>query len=94
MDMINYYFQLPEGSFWQGKPAPSYLAQYDYHPDSLGRDKSLHVMANLIAVSIWLENANGVLEIKRDGKMLPDHMLRPADQKEFTMVKLCAHIIE
>lgn len=92
--MINYYFQLPTGSFWQGQPSPRYLVQHDYHPDDLGRSKYLHVVANILAESVWLENANGVIVIKRDGSVLPDHVRKTADDREFIMVKLQAQLIE
>lgn len=91
--MINWYYQLPEHTQLLGETI-RYLAQYDYHPDSVDRDKYIHTAAYAIADHVWLENANGVVEVKRDGRPLPDHVLQPANLAEFMMVKLCAQIIE
>lgn len=91
--MINYYYQLPPNTEFLGESA-QYLAQYDYNPDSIDRDKYVHVCAYAMADHVWLENANGVIEVKRDGRILADHILRPANPREFTMVKLRARTIE
>lgn len=91
--MINYYYQLPPGTTFFGEPV-QYLAQYGFHnANSEDRDKHIHVCAWAMAEHVWLENANGVVEIKRNGRSLPDHVLKHANPIEFIMVKLRAKIL-
>ncbi len=75
--MIDYYYELEDG----------YGLQRGYHPEDADiYQQRLHSQCYQNARRIWLENANGMILIRQDGR----DVHKKIDPKEMTWIKLLA----
>lgn len=75
--VIDYYYELKDG----------YGLQRGYHPeDADPYQQRLHSQCYQDARRIWLENANGMILIRQDGR----DVHKKIDPKEMTWIKLLA----
>lgn len=84
--MIDYYYEFPEGNKIFGLPT-RYALLRDYHPEeSSVSQRVFHNQCYINATRIWLENANGALLVKENGR----DVHRKIHPKEMTWIKLQA----
>ena len=86
--MIDFYYEFPEGSKVFDQPVRYGLLR-GWHPDQIDSyQHTLHSQCYVNASRIWLENANGVYQIKPDWYGMRGHV----DPREFTMIKLKSRV--
>ena len=86
--MLNYYYEIKDDVQVFGQDI-KYLSITDLKPDTIGW-RHIHDEAVQHSRRVWLENANGVYQVK------PAHALhRPyTDLREFALIKLKSRTIE
>ena len=88
--MIDYYYEFPEGFKIFDEPTRFALFR-GYHPEEASTTQHLfHGQCYINARRIWLENANGALLIRINGRDVHE----PIHPKEMTWIKLQAREIE
>lgn len=89
--MINYYYELAPDVTVFGRKDLQYLAHFDVHPGRAnGINWTLHDEALRASTRVWMENANGVRQIKPTWTEYNSE-IRAA---EFTWIKLKCQDIE
>jgi hypothetical protein len=84
--MIDYYYEFPEGTKLLDQPV-QYGIQRGYHPEESDRyQQMLHSHCYIQAKKIWLENANGMILVRNNGRDVHERI----DPKEMTWLKLLA----
>ena len=85
--MIDYYYELPEGTKVFGIER-RYVAQFEFHPETSSEiEKAIHRQAMDVCSRVWIQNANGIRQISRYKDM---NWHKPVDEREFVMIKLRA----
>ncbi len=88
--MIDYYYEFEPGHKIFGLPS-RYALLRDYHPEESSTSQHLfHSQCYINATRIWLENANGALLVRRNGRDVHEKI----HPKELTWIKLQAREIE
>ena len=86
--MINYYYEIKEDVTVFGKDI-KYLAQFDFNPaEAMAYEFKVHDDAVAHSRRVWLENANGVYQVKPDWYGMRGHV----DPHEFTLIKLKSRV--
>ena len=84
--MIDYYYEFPEGMTLFNEPI-RYAFQRGYHPEDCSKgEKMMHNFCFQRAERIWLENANGLVLVRENGR----DVHRKCHPKEMTWIKLQA----
>ena len=88
--MIDYYYEFPEGSDVLGETV-RYAFMRGYHPDDDSEARQmLHGQCYVASSRVWLENANGAVLIRANGRDV-HHQI---NARELTWIKLQARDIE
>lgn len=88
--MIDYYYEFPDDTMVQGQDIKFGILR-GYHPDeSTDAYHMLHSHCWVIATRVWLENANGMIQVKQGTREIH----RRIDGREMTWIKLRARELE
>ena len=84
--VIDYYYEFNDGATVFDQPV-RYGLQRGYHPEEADQyQQMLHSHCYIQAKKIWLENANGMILVRQDGR----DVHKKIDLKEMTWIKLLA----
>lgn len=84
--MIDYYYEFPEGTRLFDQDV-RYGLQRGYHPEDADQyQQRLHSECYVNASRIWLENANGAVLVRHQGRDLHERV----DPRELIWIKLVA----
>jgi len=84
--MIDYYYEFQEGTKIEGRPL-RYGLQRGYHPEESGAYQHLlHSHCYTSSRRIWLENANGMILVRENGRDVHQRI----NHKEVAWIKLVA----
>lgn len=84
--MIDYYYEFPE-NIRLFDQSIRYGLQRGYHPEESDQyQQMLHGHCYIQAKRIWLENANGMILVRNNGRDVHERI----DPKEMTWIKLLA----
>ena len=90
MVMIDYYYEFLKGTNVQGQDIRYGLLR-GYHPeDAHPRIHDMHNHCWRIATRVWLENANGMIQVKQGTREIHNRI----NGREMTWVKLQAQELE
>lgn len=88
--MIDFYYEIKDGTTVFGQTV-KYLARYEFHPgEATASDFKIHDEAVKNSTRVWLQNSNGLAQVMDQGR----NICSPADEKEFSWIKLQARDIE
>jgi hypothetical protein len=88
--MIDYYYEFPQGMKMFDQPA-QYAIQRGYHPEySTEYQRTLHGQCYEHASRIWLENANGAVLVRTNGRNVHEKI----QPRELIWIKLQAREID
>lgn len=88
--MIDYYYEFEPGTVVFDQPT-RYALLRGYHPEEASTSQHLfHGHCYINATRVWLENANGMILVRDQGR----NCHRRIDRREVTWIKLQAREIE